>query len=77
MGRSPRLEASGGSAEGSARGNRRRYRADRGLKGVPCRSCGVVAHADRNASRVLVRRGQDAGNAGRGAAGRHPLPGDP
>ncbi|WDZ93093.1 transposase [Nocardiopsis sp. HUAS JQ3] len=30
-----------------------------------CRSCGVVAHADRNASRVLARRGQDAWNAGR------------
>jgi putative transposase len=30
-----------------------------------CRSCGVVAHADRNASRVLARRGQSAWNAGR------------
>ncbi|WDZ93626.1 transposase [Nocardiopsis sp. HUAS JQ3] len=30
-----------------------------------CRSCGVVAHADRNASRVLARRGQDVWNAGR------------
>lgn len=30
-----------------------------------CRSCGVVAHADRNASRVLARRGQEAWNAGR------------
>ncbi|MFL1432539.1 MULTISPECIES: zinc ribbon domain-containing protein [unclassified Nocardiopsis] len=30
-----------------------------------CRSCGVVAHADRDASRVLARRGQEAGNAGR------------
>ncbi|MFJ9870990.1 RNA-guided endonuclease InsQ/TnpB family protein [Streptomyces sp. NPDC101165] len=30
-----------------------------------CRSCGVVAHADRNASRVLARRGQDAWTAGR------------
>ncbi|MGW5876569.1 RNA-guided endonuclease InsQ/TnpB family protein [Nocardiopsis terrae] len=29
-----------------------------------CRSCGVVAHADRNASRVLARRGQDAWTAG-------------
>ncbi|GAB2505075.1 IS605 OrfB family transposase [Nocardiopsis aegyptia] len=30
-----------------------------------CRSCGVVAHADRNASRVLARRGQDTWDAGR------------
>ncbi|MEV0399016.1 transposase [Actinoallomurus sp. NPDC050550] len=30
-----------------------------------CRGCGVVAHADRNASRVLARRGQDAWDAGR------------
>ncbi|MER5912748.1 transposase, partial [Streptomyces sp. NPDC001982] len=30
-----------------------------------CRGCGVVAHADRNASRVLARRGQDAWTAGR------------
>ncbi|WP_150241013.1 RNA-guided endonuclease InsQ/TnpB family protein [Nocardiopsis quinghaiensis] len=30
-----------------------------------CRGCGVVAHADRNASRVLARRGQDTWNAGR------------
>lgn len=30
-----------------------------------CRRCGVVAHADRNASRVLARRGADAWNAGR------------
>ncbi|WP_444964185.1 RNA-guided endonuclease InsQ/TnpB family protein [Nocardiopsis sp. M1B1] len=30
-----------------------------------CRSCGVVAHADRNASRVLARRGQAVWNAGR------------
>ncbi|MGI5136049.1 RNA-guided endonuclease InsQ/TnpB family protein [Streptomyces sp. CA-106110] len=30
-----------------------------------CRSCGVVAHADRNASRVLARRGEDAWTAGR------------
>lgn len=30
-----------------------------------CRSCGVVAHADRNASRVLARRGREAWNAGR------------
>jgi putative transposase len=38
-----------------------------------CRSCGVVAHADRNASRVLARRGQDAWNAGRPSS----VPGDP
>ncbi|MGW9349723.1 RNA-guided endonuclease InsQ/TnpB family protein [Nocardiopsis flavescens] len=38
-----------------------------------CRSCGVVAHADRNASRVLARRGQDAWNAGR----QSHAPGDP
>ncbi|MEV0404340.1 transposase [Actinoallomurus sp. NPDC050550] len=30
-----------------------------------CRGCGVVAHADRNASHVLARRGQDAWGAGR------------
>jgi putative transposase len=30
-----------------------------------CRSCGVVAHADRNASHVLARRGEDAWTAGR------------
>ncbi|MGW2856458.1 RNA-guided endonuclease InsQ/TnpB family protein [Streptomyces sp. NPDC001215] len=30
-----------------------------------CRSCGVVAHADRNASRVLAHRGEDVWNAGR------------
>ncbi|MGW1563125.1 RNA-guided endonuclease InsQ/TnpB family protein [Streptomyces sp. NPDC002144] len=30
-----------------------------------CRSCGVVAHADRNASHVLAHRGQDAWPAGR------------
>ncbi|QBI53765.1 RNA-guided endonuclease InsQ/TnpB family protein [Streptomonospora litoralis] len=30
-----------------------------------CRSCGVVAHADRNASRAIARRGEDAWNAGR------------
>ncbi|OOC56946.1 MULTISPECIES: RNA-guided endonuclease InsQ/TnpB family protein [Nocardiopsis] len=30
-----------------------------------CRSCGVVAHADRNASRVLARRSQDVWDAGR------------
>lgn len=30
-----------------------------------CRSCGVVAHADRNASRVLAHRGEDAWTAGR------------
>ncbi|MET9018436.1 transposase [Actinopolymorpha sp. NPDC004070] len=30
-----------------------------------CRSCGVVAHADRNASRVLARRGATVWTAGR------------
>ncbi|MQY34721.1 hypothetical protein SRB17_26910 [Streptomyces sp. RB17] len=30
-----------------------------------CRSCGVVAHADRNASRVLARRGENVWTAGR------------
>ncbi|MFV2194998.1 RNA-guided endonuclease InsQ/TnpB family protein [Nocardiopsis sp. LOL_012] len=30
-----------------------------------CRGCGVVAHADRNASHVLARRGEDVWNAGR------------
>src|SRR5438067_2091242 len=30
-----------------------------------CRGCGVVAHADRNASRVLARRGRGAWDAGR------------
>ncbi len=30
-----------------------------------CRSCGVVAHADRNASRVLARRGRGVWDAGR------------
>lgn len=30
-----------------------------------CRSCGVVAHADRNASHVLARRGEDVWTAGR------------
>ncbi|MEV0404459.1 transposase, partial [Actinoallomurus sp. NPDC050550] len=30
-----------------------------------CRDCGVVAHADRNASRVLASRGQNAWDAGR------------
>ena len=30
-----------------------------------CRSCGVVAHADRNASHVLARRGEHAWTAGR------------
>ncbi|WP_341351873.1 RNA-guided endonuclease InsQ/TnpB family protein [Streptomonospora litoralis] len=30
-----------------------------------CRSCGVVAHADRNASRAIARRGEAAWNAGR------------
>ncbi|MQY36991.1 IS200/IS605 family transposase ISHut2 [Streptomyces sp. RB17] len=30
-----------------------------------CRSCGVVAHADRNASHVLARRGENVWTAGR------------
>ncbi|MFE9974778.1 RNA-guided endonuclease InsQ/TnpB family protein [Streptomyces hirsutus] len=30
-----------------------------------CRSCGVVAHADRNASHVLARRGESVWTAGR------------
>ncbi|MFJ9543257.1 RNA-guided endonuclease InsQ/TnpB family protein [Streptomyces sp. NPDC101225] len=30
-----------------------------------CRSCGIVAHADRNASHVLARRGEHAWTAGR------------
>ena len=30
-----------------------------------CRGCGVVAHADRNASRNIAARGQAAWNAGR------------
>ncbi|MEV8561854.1 transposase [Streptomyces sp. NPDC051917] len=31
----------------------------------PCRSCGVVAHADLNASRNIARKGETAWNAGR------------
>ncbi|WP_051064554.1 RNA-guided endonuclease InsQ/TnpB family protein [Nocardiopsis halotolerans] len=34
-----------------------------------CRSCGVVAHADRNASHVLARRGQGVWDAGRQSHG--------
>jgi len=30
-----------------------------------CRSCGVVAHADHNSSRVIAQRGEDAWTAGR------------
>ncbi|WP_420711416.1 zinc ribbon domain-containing protein [Streptomyces sp. NRRL F-5122] len=30
-----------------------------------CRNCGVVAHADRNASRNIARRGEAAWTAGR------------
>jgi putative transposase len=30
-----------------------------------CRSCGVVAHADLNASRNIARKGETAWNAGR------------
>jgi putative transposase len=42
------------------------YRLNRVSQGrFICRGCGVVAHADRNASRVLARRGEDVWNAGR------------
>ncbi|WP_373299953.1 zinc ribbon domain-containing protein [Streptomyces albospinus] len=30
-----------------------------------CRNCGVVAHADRNASRNIARKGEAAWTAGR------------
>ncbi|WP_394347354.1 zinc ribbon domain-containing protein [Streptomonospora litoralis] len=40
-----------------------RNRVDQAL--FVCRSCGVVAHADRNASRTIARRGEAAWNAGR------------
>ncbi|GAB3714666.1 hypothetical protein GCM10028793_50850 [Nocardiopsis oceani] len=30
-----------------------------------CRGCGVVAHADRNASQVIARRGESVRDAGR------------
>ncbi|MET8509711.1 zinc ribbon domain-containing protein, partial [Streptomyces sp. NPDC004787] len=30
-----------------------------------CRPCGAVAHADRNASHILARRGENSWNAGR------------
>lgn len=32
-----------------------------------CRGCGVVAHADRNASHVIAHRGESVWNAGRGS----------
>lgn len=38
-----------------------------------CRSCGVVAHADRNASRTIAQRGETAWNAG--CESRTPAPG--
>ncbi|MET8541056.1 transposase [Kitasatospora sp. NPDC004799] len=41
----------------------RRNRPDRAA--FACRSCGVVAHADRNASRNIARRAEAAWNAGR------------
>ena len=41
----------------------KRNRVDQGL--FICRGCGVVAHADRNASRVLASRGRNAWAAGR------------
>ncbi|MFI6564229.1 RNA-guided endonuclease InsQ/TnpB family protein [Streptomyces sp. NPDC050534] len=41
----------------------KRNRVDQGL--FICRGCGVVAHADRNASHVLARRGEHAWTAGR------------
>ena len=37
-----------------------------------CRGCGVVAHADRNASRILARRGQNVWDAGRSHTSRPP-----
>ncbi|WP_348538959.1 zinc ribbon domain-containing protein [Streptomyces pseudovenezuelae] len=42
----------------------RRNRARRAL--FVCRNCGVVAHADRNASRNIARRGEAVWTAGRG-----------
>ncbi|MGW1195654.1 zinc ribbon domain-containing protein [Streptomyces sp. NPDC002536] len=41
----------------------KKNRASQGL--FICRNCGVVAHADRNASRNLARKGAAAWNAGR------------
>lgn len=41
----------------------KRNRVDQGL--LICRKCGVVAHADRNASHVIAARGDDVWNAGR------------
>jgi putative transposase len=41
----------------------KRNRVDQGL--FICRACGVVAHADRNASRNIAHRGETVWNAGR------------
>lgn len=41
----------------------KRNRVDQGL--FICRGCGVVAHADRNASHVIAARGEAVWNAGR------------
>ncbi|MFC3995769.1 RNA-guided endonuclease TnpB family protein, partial [Nocardiopsis sediminis] len=41
----------------------KKNRVDQGL--FICRGCGVVAHADRNASHNIARRGEDVWNAGR------------
>jgi IS605 OrfB family transposase len=41
----------------------KRNRVDQGL--FICRACGVVAHADRNASRNIATRGESVWNAGR------------
>ncbi|MFE2410925.1 RNA-guided endonuclease InsQ/TnpB family protein [Kitasatospora sp. NPDC059408] len=39
-----------------------------------CRSCGVVAHADRNASRNIAHRAEAAWNAGRRSSAPAPAP---
>ncbi len=39
-----------------------------------CRNCGVVAHADRNASRNIAARGQIAWDAGRESRAPAPCP---
>ncbi|MFE4721486.1 zinc ribbon domain-containing protein, partial [Streptomyces sp. NPDC056728] len=41
----------------------KRNRVDQGL--FICRGCGVVAHADRNASHNIAQRGENVWNAGR------------
>ncbi|MFG2386227.1 zinc ribbon domain-containing protein [Streptomyces avermitilis] len=41
----------------------KRNRVDQGL--FICRGCGVVAHADRNASHNIATRGESVWNAGR------------